>query len=81
MNELLFSKDMTVARALQQGRSAAKVFIQQKAACVGCYLTGFCTLEDVAAIYGLPLEVLLRELQHSSKDKTTLIRSKNETAT
>lgn len=79
MGALPFSPNLLVAEALQHGADIPKVFIQRKTACVGCYLMHFCTLEDVAKTYGLPLEEFLGELQQAARtNPSTLIRSKSE---
>jgi len=76
MDNLQFSSKLTVAETLKQGRQVSSVFIKLKTACVGCYLTGFCTLEDVAKTYGLSLDDLLGELQQAvQKNQFTLTRS------
>lgn len=59
-----YSADLTVAQVLKQSdRDVSLVFNARKTACVGCYLAGLCTLEDVSKVYGIPLEKLLVELQ------------------
>lgn len=65
MDSLQFSPNLTVAETLELGQQISSVFIKLKTACVGCYLTHFCTLEDVAKAYGLSLDDLLGELQQA----------------
>jgi len=67
MDAPVYSSGTTVEEALKQGQHTARVFIRNRTACVGCYLAHFCTLEDVANIYGLSLKNLLDELQHAAK--------------
>lgn len=57
-----FSAGTTVAEALDGKAGTSAVFIRHDTACVGCYLARFCTLLDVADIYGLSLKELLGEL-------------------
>ena len=54
---------MTVNELMRVHPSAMDVFIKRKMLCVGCPTEMFHTLEDVARIYGIALEQLLRELQ------------------
>jgi hybrid cluster-associated redox disulfide protein len=54
---------MTVSELLKHHPSAISVFIKRKMLCVGCPTETFHTLEDVARIYGIALELLLRELR------------------
>lgn len=54
---------MTVSDLLKIHPSVMNVFIKRKMLCVGCPTETFHTLEDVACIYGIALEQLLRELQ------------------
>jgi len=62
-----YSADLTVAQVLKQsGRDVSRVFRARNTACVGCYLAGLCTLEDVSKVYGIPLEELLGELQRAA---------------
>ena len=58
-----------VPEALSYGPQAARVFIAHRTACVGCGLARFCTLQDVAWTYDLPLEALLVELEHAAQNE------------
>jgi NAD(P)H-hydrate repair Nnr-like enzyme with NAD(P)H-hydrate dehydratase domain len=76
MDAQQFSPNTTVAEALQQGRQISSVFTKFHTACVGCYLTHFCTLADVAKTYELSLEDLVDELRLAVQTTHPLIRSK-----
>ncbi len=65
MDNLQFSPNLTVAETLKQGQQISSVFIKLKTACVGCYLTHFCTLEDVTKAYGLSPDDLIGELRQA----------------
>jgi hypothetical protein len=65
MDAKLFIPNLTVTEALQQGQTVARVFVEKKTACVGCYLMQFCTLADVAKTYSLRLDEFLDELQQT----------------
>lgn len=54
---------MTVSELMRVHPSTIDVFIKRKMLCVGCPTESFHTLEDVASIYDIALEHLLRELQ------------------
>jgi hybrid cluster-associated redox disulfide protein len=54
---------MTVEKAFASFPGAAGVFLAFRTGCVGCPLARFCTLEDVARVYELPLQDLLGKLR------------------
>jgi hybrid cluster-associated redox disulfide protein len=55
----------TVEDVLVAFPQSAAVFIALKTDCVGCHLDRFCTLEEVAAAYEIPLERLLARLREA----------------
>jgi hybrid cluster-associated redox disulfide protein len=55
--------DLTVAELLAHWPQTIPTFMRHRMACVGCAMSPFETLAEVAAIYGLNLEYFLRELQ------------------
>jgi len=65
MDETFNTGEESVADILQQWPQTSRVFLNQKTACVGCYLSRFCTLAEVAASYRLPLDILLEKLRVS----------------
>jgi hypothetical protein len=76
MNETLNISEANVASILQQWPQTNRVFLNQKTACVGCYLSRFCTLKDVITAYQLNERIFLAEVEQSLKQSTsTLIRS------
>ena len=60
---MIIDSKMTVSELMRVHPSAMDVFIKRKMLCVGCPTESFHTLEDVAHLYGVALEQLLRELQ------------------
>jgi hypothetical protein len=62
MDKLGFYPEFTVADVLENNSGAARVFIGNKTACLGCYLARFCTLKDVAKTYSLKLEEFIEQL-------------------
>jgi hypothetical protein len=57
-------RSWTVAQILENSPQTAKGFIAWKTNCVGCCLSRFCTLEEVAAIYSLDLAAFLVQIQN-----------------
>lgn len=55
--------DMTVAEVLERWSATAQVFFRYRMACVGCMMSTFDRLADVASIYGLDLDRFLAELR------------------
>jgi hybrid cluster-associated redox disulfide protein len=68
MADPLYTPNLTAAEVLQRNRPhVAAVFIAHKTDCIGCTMAGFCTLEDVADVYGIPLQVFLNELEAAAQ--------------
>ncbi len=63
------ARDLTVAELLNRWRETASVFVTRRMACVGCPLSAFETLDKAAAVYGLPLETLLADLEKAIASK------------
>ena len=59
----VISPDAVVAGVLARWPQTAAVFLRRRLICVGCAMSRFETLGEIAAIYGLDLAGLLRELQ------------------
>jgi hybrid cluster-associated redox disulfide protein len=57
--------NLTVNELLAAHPQTARVFLALRTSCVGCPLARFCTLEDVARDYELPIQELLDKLQAS----------------
>ncbi|MCI0393756.1 MAG: hypothetical protein L0332_32025 [Chloroflexi bacterium] len=57
--------DMTAAEVLEKWPQTVPVFQHFRAACVGCALAPFDTLDDVARIYSLDLSLFLARLQEA----------------
>ncbi len=54
---------LTVAETLSHWPQAAQVFFRHRMACIGCAMSPFDTLADVAAAYNLDLNRFLGELR------------------
>jgi len=66
------SQSLIVSEILQKYPETSQVFIEEKTACVGCYMARFCNLRDVADSYSLEIEKLLHDLSHSIENKTQI---------
>jgi hypothetical protein len=68
MNEHLLSAETTVAQALEISTNVAPRLMARRTACVGCYLSRFCTLRDTARYYRFPLIPFIDELRQATSD-------------
>jgi hypothetical protein len=66
MDTLPFSPGMTVSEVIMAQPGIARALLDLRTLCVGCYLMHFCTLEDVAVAYELPLQQLLEKLRQAT---------------
>ncbi len=57
--------EMLVADVIHDWPQGVPIFLQLRMACVGCDLAAFCTLEEAARDYHLPIDVLITRLQHT----------------
>jgi len=57
--------DLTLAEIMDRWPETTQVFMAYHMTCVGCYLSPFDTLEDAAAVFDLPLQPLLENLNAS----------------
>jgi hybrid cluster-associated redox disulfide protein len=67
---MMSNEDMTVQELLQRYPAAVKAFIQYNTQCIGCAFERFCTLEDVARQYHIPLpelQLTIDQLIHNSE--------------
>jgi len=60
---IVISATMTVDQVLKEYPNAATTFVALRTSCVGCHLARFCTLEDVAKVYEVPLQELISKLE------------------
>jgi len=58
----LLSPTLTVEALFNRWPQTMKVFVRLRFACIGCAMSSFDTLADVARNYGVPLEQLTAEL-------------------
>jgi hybrid cluster-associated redox disulfide protein len=52
----------TVDETLRRKPETSSAFIKYRTQCVGCYMQKFCTIKDVAEIYQVNLDELLKSL-------------------
>ena len=76
MQSAEFDLQQTVQEVLRDNPSAHLAFRVLKTQCVGCPLTRFCTLKDVAEAYGLDPQMLLAALSAATEKTDNLMRSK-----
>jgi hybrid cluster-associated redox disulfide protein len=67
MNTFLLDPTTTVKEVLDNLPETARTFIDRHMNCVGCHLTRFCTLAEVANIYEISIQILLYDLQQNSQ--------------
>jgi len=63
---------LTVDKVMQQWPHTYSVFMKHRTKCVGCFMQQFCTLKDVAATYGLSLEILIDDILNASDEEETI---------
>jgi len=77
MNTPLLQTHTTAEEVFQYLPQAARIFIAFQATdCPGCCLARFCTLEELARIYGFDLVSFLGVLQRELLQPTMIRRSK-----
>lgn len=57
--------DLPLAEIMDRWPETTPIFMAYHMTCVGCYLSPFDTLADAAAVFDLPLEPLLEDLNAS----------------
>lgn len=62
MNSHELKPDMNVETVLTTWSETIPVFVRYQTACVGCSMTPFCSLQDVATLYELDLDQFLADL-------------------
>ena len=72
MSVTSLTAETTVAEVLERDPSTRAVFTAQGTACVGCYLARFCTLNDAAGFYKIPLETFMDEITQAAS--ATIVR-------
>jgi len=59
----ILQPQMTVEDVLQKWPGMYSVFMKKGMKCIGCFLQRFCTLQDVAETYRIPLQQLIGEME------------------
>ena len=65
MNTQILQAQLSVEEILKKWPAAYMVFNNHNTACVGCMLQRFCTLQEVAETYSIPLQDLRMDLENS----------------
>lgn len=66
---------LSVEDILKKWPRAYTVFNNRNTACVGCLLQRFCTLQDVAKTYNIPLSILVMDLENCVNGNPQIVRS------
>ena len=66
MDVYTIALDQTIEQVLADQPATIPVFLRYRLACVGCYMSLFCTLEDAVTTYNLPREQLLADLRRAA---------------
>lgn len=69
MDAPLIQPQLTVEDVLKNWPEAFSIFIHRNTNCIGCLLQRFCTLQDVAEIYQISLQDLMKDLEEGIQDK------------
>ena len=60
-----FSPQISIAELLEKWPQVIPIFFRYRLDCVGCSMAAFETLSDVIAIYQLPAELFIADLERS----------------
>jgi hybrid cluster-associated redox disulfide protein len=63
MKGLIVSLETSVAELLDHWPQAAPVLFKHRMACIGCYMSAFDTLGDIARNYAIDPAQLIREIE------------------
>lgn len=63
LEDIMITKDMTIAKVLEENPACAPVFMQFGMHCLGCAIAHGETVEQAAEVHGIDLEALLEALQ------------------
>lgn len=69
MNYMHIDAQLTVSELVTAWQETIPVFIRHRMACVGCPVSPFETLENVAVTYGLKLDTFLNELETAISER------------
>lgn len=63
MSNALQLAQFTIENVLTRWPETAVVFKRHKMVCIGCAVSRFCLVSEAAAVYHIPLETFLAELE------------------
>ena len=72
MTRIQIQRDWTVEQTLKSNLNSSMVFMSAGTQCVGCYIQKFCTIKDVADIYQIDLDKLLKDLNNCETKNQTV---------
>jgi hybrid cluster-associated redox disulfide protein len=70
------SPRITVSEALLTYPGTRKFILKHEMACIGCYMSVFCSLIDAARYYGQELEAFLNEIEAASQSEKPISKEK-----
>ena len=71
MDAYMIALDQTIEQVLADQPGTIPVFLSYRLACVGCYMSLFCTLDDAVTTYNLPREQFLADLRRAASPHRT----------
>jgi hybrid cluster-associated redox disulfide protein len=74
MAQLCLTADTKLAELFRHAPQVALVFVRHRMACVGCVMAPFESIAAAAAVYHVPLDRFLQELQHAAQSPHTHTR-------
>ncbi len=74
MDYMHIDAQLTVSDLVTAWQETIPVFIRHRMACVGCPVSPFETLENVAVTYGLKLDAFLSELEAAISEHEQSVR-------
>jgi len=68
MSESLPLAQLTVKDVLTRWPETAVVFKRHKMVCIGCAVSQFCSISEASAIYNIPLDEFVAQLERFTVD-------------
>ena len=75
MDTQIIHAELTVEHVLQKWPHTFRFFLERHTKCPGCFLQRFCTLQDVAETYSIPVSELTNDLESCVNEKNQDQRS------
>jgi hybrid cluster-associated redox disulfide protein len=62
MEQTPFSAETPIADIMAACPAATRLLLEHRAACPGCSMSAYCTLQEVCELYGIDMEIFLQKL-------------------